>query len=193
MTDSASGSSEAGLDSALGLGSGAIGAAGGQSVVYGSAVYQTFHLSAGANVSFAYDFLTNQVYNDGSFMIAPDASNDDFVFFAVIHNGASVTKLADVFDGYSAGPGSNFSTNFVPASASNPFLSELGYRTASFQASDAGDYTLAIGVAHASSGPDNGVSSAVLIDGVAATPEPASLIAFGGLAAAFLARRKKSS
>ena len=178
-------SSSATMESFLGLSSGSIAGVGNGSLVLGSAIKQSFTMLAGQTLTFNWDFLTNQTYNDGtSDSVAPLASNDDFSFVSLTEGGSqTVAKLADVFDGYKVDSGSagGFDTAFKITPASNPFISETGYKTFTFTATETGTYTLGIGVVHASTGGEDGVNSGLLVDNAQVAPEPASLFGLSAL------------
>ncbi|HTQ10813.1 MAG TPA: PEP-CTERM sorting domain-containing protein [Fimbriimonadaceae bacterium] len=198
-TDVVAGSGVGGsaLESFLQVGSGTIASVGNGNPVLGSATVQTVVLSAGQTVKFDWDFLTNQVYNDGTAdSYAPLASNDDFAFLTVAPVGnpsqSQIFKLADVFDGYVSDPNApgGFDTAFHITPALDPFISETLYSTYSWTASTGGSYVIGVGSVHVTAGADDGINSAVLADNFRVVPEPASLCAFGLLSLGLLRRRR---
>lgn len=187
------GATEASLESGLGLTNGVLGTQNHGTYVLGSGFSQSVQMNAGDKLSFNWDFLTNQTYNDGSsFALAPTTSADDFSFFSV---NSQVNILADVFYGYQANSNAygGFTTGFQITNIANPFISETGYQTYSFTATQAGTYNFGFGVVHNTVGADNGVNSGLLIDNVTlqAAPEPASLLGLLVLAPAFILRRRR--
>lgn len=193
------GSSGADLETFLGLSAGTLAGLGNGTPLLGSAVRQSFSVQAGERLSFDWDFLTNQTYNDGTNQsIAPSLGNNDFAFVMVRPSGgsASVAILADTFFGYVNDPNApgGFITGFQITPASNPFISETGFLTWSMQAGQDMTMDLAVGVLHVTTGVDNGVNSAVLVDNVRIdpVPEPASLLALSGALAYGAVRRRRS-
>ena len=193
------GVSSAVAESDLALSTGSLAAVGNGSALLTSAISQSIALVAGQTVSFQWDFLTNQTYFDGTNQsIAPDAGNNDFAFFSTSGASAGVSKLADTFYGYAVDGSSpaGFDSGFTVTNVNNPFVSETGFHTFSLTAATTGNYLLGFGVSHAVSGTDNGINSALLIDNIqvsAATPEPASLLALGGLCAGLMRRRRQGA
>jgi len=194
-----SGVSEATLTAALGLNAGDLASFSGGNIDMGSGVVQTVHLEAGQTLTFKWDFLTNQVFNDGDpgDSFAPDPANNDFAFASIVPTGGGGTifKLADTFDGFVDGTGSaGFLSGLVPTSLLTPFFSETTYRTFSWTAGATGDYLIGVGVAQVTAvgAVDNGVNSGVLADDFQVSnpvPEPASMVGLGILCAGLLRRR----
>ncbi len=196
------GVAEGTLESGLGLSYGSLSTFSGSTILAGSGISQTVHLVAGEKLSFKWDFLTNQTYNDGTNMsIAPSATNNDFSFFNLVNEApggsSQIFKLADTFYGYSNDPSSaaGFDSGLVLTDPSNPFISETKYQSFSITVSVTGDYLVGAGVAHVTAGgaPDNGVNSGLLVDDfkVAAVPEPASFLGLGLLGMGVVLRRRR--
>lgn len=146
----------------------------GENVVIGSGISQSIFILKGQTLSYDWDFLTNQTYQDGgAHPIAPTVKNNDYAFVAVAAPGAgnsTPTKLADTFLGYD-GSTNPFSSGFNITGVSNPFISHSGYSTGTFTAAATGSHLIGFGVAHATTADestthDNGVNSALLIDNV---------------------------
>lgn len=156
------GLSASSFESAYGLASGSLAAAGNGTPILVSGISQTVKVTAGQSIDFSYDFLTNQTYFvNATDNIAPSASNNDFAFMAVVKpdNTTSVVKLADTFSTLSI-------TN-----ATVPFIAHTGYHGYAYLAPQTGNYVVVFGVAHSSTAAqDNGVNSGLLIDSVYLAP-----------------------
>jgi hypothetical protein len=141
----------AALNGALGLAPGALDtlkiAGDTGNVVIGSAIQQSFTASAGSQLSFNWNFLSDETSNH--------AGND----FAFVLIDGSLQRIANTFS--ASGPTSTVFTN------------ETGYHTFSTVLSTGGAHTVAFGVVDVTDGLG---ASAVLIDNVrvAAVPEPGS-------------------
>lgn len=190
------GVSAATLESAMGVSSGTLQGLGRGNPIIGSVAVQSLSLVAGQTVSFDWDFLTNQTYNDGtSDSIAPSANNNDFSFvsLAPASGTAEVSVLADTFYGYvnDSGAAGGFQTGFQITPVQNPFISETLFHTFTWTATTTGVYTLGIGVVHAAIGQENGVNSGLLVDNVqvGAVPEPASCLALATFVGGVVGRR----
>ncbi len=138
----------------------------------GSAISQTFTASRNGQLSFEFNFVTNEIY-------AP--VNNDFAFYSIsTGSGATPIKLADTTN----------ATLAVPGGLSAPYAAQTGYQKVSVLL-NAGDYTLAFGAVNVN---DPTVSSAILIDNVVFNPAPApgalSVAASGSLLAAAALRRR---
>lgn len=165
----------------------------------GSGISQAVAFQKGDKVSFAWNFMTNQVYASGSkdFSYAPDPDNPDYAFFALTTGGVTTfVMLDDVFDGYVVDPNApdGFLTAFTITNLPNQFVSETGYRTFEMTASSAFSGSVAFGVVHSAlNGGDNGINSALLVDEfkIASVPEPISLVGLAGLAAVVARRKRK--
>jgi hypothetical protein len=89
------------IESALGLPASSLSNVGNGMAALSSGISQSFSMVAGQKLTFDYDFLTNQTYNDGTAKsVSPDPNNNDFVWFASTLSGATtVTKVVDTTDG----------------------------------------------------------------------------------------------
>lgn len=194
------GVSESTLESALDLTTGSLSTLSGSTVLLGSGIDQSVSLVAGDKVSFDWDFLTNQTYNDGtSDSIPPSPNANDFSFFDTVGPGGvrTVVTLANTFYGYVSDPSASggFTTGLQLTATDNPFISETTYQKYTWTVSVTGTYLIGAGVAHvtANGAPDDGINSALLLDNfqVAAVPEPAGMAGFGALTLGFLWRRRR--
>lgn len=190
------------LESALGVNSGTLQAIGNGTPLLGSVTVQQISVVAGQHILFDWDFLTNQVYNDGTpDSYAPRSDNNDFAFFTLTPVGspgsAHVGKLADTFYGFVANSGApgGFQTGFTITPVTNPFISETGFQTMDYAPAASGNYILGMGVVHASTGIDDGINSAVLVDNVRLTtvPEPATCSLLAALCGGALLRRRRGA
>lgn len=177
---------ESTLESQAGLTNGSLSAVGNGTNIFGSEITQTLSAGAGSSLNLSWDFLTNQVYYDGtSASFGPDPNNNDFSYVSIVdltNSTSTVFKLADTFYGYSvAGNAAGFITGFTTTASTNPFISETGYHNFRYDFSTAGSYEISIGAVNAATGPvANGINSAVLVDNVTLTnaaPEPSGLVA----------------
>jgi len=195
------GDTEAQVEAGLGLTGGSLATFSGSNIALASAVAQSVTLVAGDKISFSWDFLTNQTYNDGtSDSIAPSLDWNDFSFLTLSPSGdaakASIVKLADTFYGYVDNPNlpGGFGTGLSITPDTDPFISETKYQTYSFIVQTSGTYTLGVGVAHAvlAGAADDGVNSALLVDNfvVTPTPEPTTMVGLGLFGLACLRRRR---
>ena len=141
---------ESQLETFLGLSQGDLTGLNNGPVMNGSAIMQTITVSAGATLSFDYDFLTNA---------APPATNllgalDPFAFI-------TTPTLTDFADNYYLYP-----TPMPAAPPQTGFLYQTGYNAFSVTFMTAGTYNLGIGVADVTT---DQYSSALLIDNFALT------------------------
>lgn len=126
-------------------------------------------LNVGDQITFDYNFLTS------------DAGNRDFGFYTLNGATANVPIFADELDAITVTPSSP---------PGNPFNLQSGWQTTTITISQAGNYTLGIGLmdSRGLTGP-----SAVMIDNIAvnAVPEPSTLglILAGGVSLAAMRRR----
>jgi len=159
-------------------------------VIDGSAFKQTITANAGDQVSFEWNFLTNE--------LVPEPSNTDYAFFSVVPTNSSSSPIllanADPSDP------SAFSPSGTPLSVSPGQTSETGFHTQSYTIPTTGTYTLGFGVAQVNPvtpfPDDNTGNSAVLIDNVSLTPVPepnsaSAILVFGVLGAGSLLKRKQ--
>ena len=102
----------------------------------GSAIRQTVTVAAGTELSFDWNFLTDQD--------TPDAAHNDF---ALVSISPGTISLADTY------------SVFAPSATS--FIEETGFNTFRYTFAEAGTYTVAIAVADAG---DPSVDSGLLID-----------------------------
>jgi hypothetical protein len=163
--DGTSGAGVAALESFLGLAPGSLEDLG---VIEGSAIKQTFTVTAGETLSFRWNFLTNQP--------TPDAVANDFAFYVL---DGTLVELADTNSMFVAAPGSGFTDR-------------TGFNTLCLCFASPGTHTLSFGVADVSG---ESVNSALLVDALqtASVREPMTLalltIALGALG---LSRRKRA-
>jgi hypothetical protein len=139
-----------GLSTPSGLSSGALTNLGYGPVTSGSAIMQTITVSAGATLTFDYDFLTNA---------PPPATNplsalDPFGFIT----SPTLTDFVDNFHGYP--------TTLPSAPSSTGFLYQTGYNSFSETFATAGTYSLGIGVANVTT---DAYSSGLLVDNFSLT------------------------
>jgi hypothetical protein len=194
-----SGVSAAQIETFLSLSSGTLSGLGHGTPILGSAISQTFTIGNGDSLAFDWDFMTNQVYNDGvtANSYAPDVENNDFAIVSLTQQGggSSILILADTFFGYVNDPQApgGFITGFTITPSTNPFVSETGFDTMTLSQMVGGTYQLGFAVFHSSSGVDNGINSALVVDAVHidSVPEPATLAAVGVGVAALLRRRRR--
>jgi len=145
----------ANLETFLGLAAGDINDVTVGTATAGSAMRQVISVSAGMQLTFSYNFLTNEA--------TPDSNYNDFAFFSVVGPGVQqASLLADTYDGGFA------------ASAS-VYKESTGYLTFTYTFTQAGQYTIGFGVSDAR---DTSYDSALLIDDISlqqpsASPEAA--------------------
>jgi hypothetical protein len=156
------------LETFLGLPSGSLDALGNGNATEGSAIKQTFTAKAGQVVEFHWNFLTDELdFDDDPF------SFNDFAF-------VSLTSLNELGD-----------TSLSFMNSLTPFSDETGFEKFSYVIPTTGTYSLGIGVTDV----DNRIfESGLLVDKVAVTPEPASvlgLLALGSLGAGSAFKRKQ--
>jgi hypothetical protein len=143
---------ESQMDSFLGIQQGTLTGLGNGPVMNGSAIMQSITVTAGATLSFDYNFLTN---------VAPPASAGllnalDPFSFAVV--GPGLTDIADNYTTYPAVMSS--------APVQTGFLYELGYKTFSETFVTGGTYELAVGVVDVTT---DASSSGLLLDNFSLT------------------------
>ena len=139
-----------GLNPGSGLNSGDLTNLGNGPVTSGSAIMQSITVSAGAKLTFDFDFLTNA---------PPPATNllgavNPFAFF-------TTPTLTDFADNYSTYPSS-----MPSAPPQTGFLYQSGYTTETISFATAGTYTLGIGVANVTT---DSYGSALLLDNFSLT------------------------
>ncbi|MBV8885802.1 MAG: hypothetical protein JO235_17655 [Chroococcidiopsidaceae cyanobacterium CP_BM_RX_35] len=159
-------------------------------VIGGSAFKQTITANAGDQISFEWNFLTNE--------LVPEPSYTDYAFFSVVPTNSSSSPIllanADPSDP------SAFGLSGTPLSVSPDQTSETGFHTQFYTIPTTGTYTLGFGVAQVNPvtpfADDNTGNSAVLIDNVSLTsvpePNPAfGILLLGVLSAGPLLKRKQ--
>jgi hypothetical protein len=133
----------------------------GNRVESGSAIKQTFTVTAGEVLSFSFDFLTNE--STGS---SADPTFNDFAFVSL---NSTPTKLADTFSSFTT------SATMYPV--------ETGFQTFSVTIQQSGSLTLGLGVVNVG---DTFNDSGLLVDNAMltiASPEPSTQIMVTGLGA----------
>ena len=190
------------IESFLNLPAGTLLGVGNGTPFMGSSTKQVYTFGAGDVVTFDYDFLTNQAYNDGTKRgsVAPNPNDKDFAFvtFSPVGSpaGAHIEKMIDTFYGYQLDPSdpAGFKTGFTITPFQDPFIGESGFLKYSITIPTAGQYVFGVGVMHASIGQENGKNSALLVDNftikAGVVPEPTSCLALAALTAGLLRRRK---
>ena len=128
-------------------------------------------LTAGTQISFDYDFLTQE----------PPNGNKDFAFYTLNSSFGSVI--------------SNVNAATLGTPGSNIFGSQTGYKTLTISITTTATYTLGLGVVDAGNSQTDDAPSALLVDNIQIVPEPTT-IAFGiagaSLLVALRSRFKKS-
>jgi hypothetical protein len=149
------------LESFLGLNPGTIAS----TAQEGSAIKQTFNVQAGDQISFDWNFLTNET----------NSAFPDFAFFTVSRD--INTTLATIADA---------------VTPSSPFRFETGIRSFSYTFTTSGTYTVGIGVLDDA---DVTTSSALQVGNAdyKAVPTPALLPALVGFGVAALRKRKQDA
>ncbi|GAA6624200.1 hypothetical protein [Scytonema sp. NUACC26] len=130
--------SDSTIESFLSLPNGTLDALITQDAIEGSAIQQTFAVTAGDRLSFDWNFLTNETTSEGF---------NDFAFVKI--NGV-IFKLADTFSP-------------LVSSSSNDFDTETGLKTFSYTATYGSSLTLGFGVVNVG---DTIIGSGLLIDNV---------------------------
>jgi hypothetical protein len=145
-----SSSNEFQLEDFLGLSSGSLASLGNGNATDGSAIKQTFTAKAGQVVKFDWNFLTDELDFDDD-----PLSFNDFAF-------VSLTSLSELGD-----------TSLSFMNSLTPFSDETGFEKFSYVIPTTGTYTLGIGVTDVG---NRIFESGLLVDKVAVTPEPASIL-----------------
>lgn len=138
------------LEDFLGLPSGSLDALGNGNATEGSAIKQTFTAKAGQVVKFHWNFLTDELDFDDD-----PLSFNDFAF-------VSLTSLNELGD-----------TSLSFMNSLTPFSDETGFEEFSYVIPTTGTYSLGIGVTDVG---NRIFESGLLVDKVAVTPEPASVL-----------------
>ena len=125
------------LETFLGLTLGSLDGLGNGDATQGTAIKQTVTVSAGTQLNFDWNFLTNEG--------TPGDPYNDFSFVSIVSN--NLDTLAD--------------TNSSFVSSATSFNEETGFSSFSYTFSTAGTYTIGVGVVDVQ---DTGVSSALLVD-----------------------------
>jgi hypothetical protein len=132
-------------------------------------------LTAGTQISFDYDFLTQE----------PPNGNKDFAFYT-LNNGVTSSFGGGI---------SNVNAATLATPGSNIFGSQTGYKTFTISITTTATYTLGLGVVDAGNSASDDAPSALLVDNIQIVPEPTT-IAFGiagaSLLVALRSRFKKS-
>ncbi|MFB2879592.1 S8 family serine peptidase [Aerosakkonemataceae cyanobacterium BLCC-F46] len=145
LTNGVGSVSDTNLETSLNLSSGSLDALGNGNATEGSVIQRTVTVTAGAKLTFDWNFLTSEgtpsFYNDFSFVaISSDTTTD------------TISTLA------------NTNNSFTPSSTIFP--KETGFGTFSYTFTNPGTYTIGVGVMDVA---DSGVNSAVLVDNFSLT------------------------
>jgi hypothetical protein len=145
--------SESELETFLGLNQGDLTGLNNGPVTSGSAISQSITVSAGATLTFDYDFLTN----------APPPGTGPGGLLGALDPFAFITTptLTDFVDNYN-----NYPSPMASAPAATGFLYQSGYSSFSETFANAGTYTLGIGVANVTT---DAYSSGLLVDNFSLT------------------------
>lgn len=120
--------------------------------IEGTAIKQTFAGRAGQTLSFAWNFLTDELVGENAI-----ADVNDFAFATLNFNSQSLFfRLADT------------TSAFLNRDSRTPFFQETGFKTFSFALPTDGEYTLGLGVVDVG---EPTVISGLLVDRVQAVPE----------------------
>ena len=140
VTTSTGSVSTASMETSLGLISGSILGTLGGNPSEGSALSRTITVTAGTTLTFSYNYLTNESANQSTY--------NDSAFFSVSGNGLNVVQeLAD--------------TSSTLSSSSTSYPRETGYQTHSYTFTNAGTYTIGMGILDLG---DATVNSGLLLD-----------------------------
>lgn len=157
LTTGGTAGSTAGLESFLGLSAGALNTLVGGTAFQGSGIKQTFLVAPGEQISFKWNFLTNEC---PVFCTNPPNNFFKDTSFAII--SVSFSELADTND---------VATFF--SAAGTGFNEQTGYKDFTTGPLIGGPVTLALGIVDVG---DSAVDSALLVDAV---PEPSTLLLLG--------------
>ena len=137
--------SDANLETSLGLSAGSLDGLGNGNATEGSVIKRTVTVTAGAKLTFDWNFLTGE---------GTPSSFNDFGFVAIASDTATdtINTLA------------NTSNTFTPSTTIFP--KETGFNTFSYTFTDPGTYTIGVGVMDVT---DSAVNSAVLVDNFSLT------------------------
>ena len=170
------------LEAFLGVPAGALNTLMNGTVFNGSAIRQALFLNAGDLVLFQANFLTNE-------FPSPGTPFNDFAFLSRVGGGSLLLQTL----------GNVLSQPLVPAPrntivAGIEYVRQTGYRTFSFTAPTAGQYTVGFGAVNVL---DPIAPSALLLDNVTVVPEPSSLVLLGtgvvGLVGCGWVRRRRAT
>jgi hypothetical protein len=126
--------------------------------IEGSAIKQTFTAQAGQMLSFSWNFLTNEAVGNNA-----NPNFNDFAFAMLSFNSENLFfPLAD-----------STSATFLANGSNSVFFEETGFKTFSYILPSDGEYTLGLGVVDVG---ETTVVSGLLVDKVAAVPEPSSTV-----------------
>jgi subtilisin family serine protease len=128
---------DAELETFLGLTAGSLDSLGNGNATEGSAIKQTITVSAGTQLSFDWNFLTNEA--------TPDSVYNDFGFISI--TSGSLNTLGN--------------TNNVFVSSATSFNEETEFQSFSYTFTNAGTYSIGVGVVDVQ---DSSVDSALLVD-----------------------------
>jgi hypothetical protein len=143
------------LEAFLGLAAGTLDALDASDAVEGSAVKQTFTGTAGEDISFRYNLLTNEGTGD----------RQDLAFFVLLPASPLVTGQS----GARVLARPSEAVPISPQNLSSGFTRETGYRTYTFILPATGTFTLGFGVVDVDDAQGN---SALLVDGITQSASP---------------------
>jgi hypothetical protein len=143
------------LETFLGLGAGTLDALGASDAIEGSAVKQTFTGTAGEDISFRYNLLTNHATGGAQ----------DLAFFVLLPASPTVTGAG----GAAVLARPSEAVPISPQNLASGFTRETGYRTHTFILPATGTFTLGFGVVDVDDAQGN---SALLVDAITQSTSP---------------------